>query len=85
LPEYGLRRGYFSQKKSGSTPRLFRGASPGTAIGVPACTASKGSQITVKKPFILLAKNIPAGGFGRYAHEKRAAGWQPLQFFCTED
>jgi len=37
-------------------------ASPGTAIGVPACTVFTYCRIIVNKPLLLLALNIPAGG-----------------------
>jgi len=37
-------------------------ASPGTAIGVPACTAFPICHILVNKYLHLLAENIPAGG-----------------------
>lgn len=60
-----------SQKKTGrGTPcRKGQGASPGAAIGVPACTASTANTILVNalliseaRAHLLLAKNIPAGG-----------------------
>ncbi len=58
----------WGQKKRGrvfATPpngETLTCASPGTAIGVPACTATPECHIMVNKSLHLLAKNIPAGG-----------------------
>ncbi|VAV95101.1 hypothetical protein MNBD_ALPHA07-1694 [hydrothermal vent metagenome] len=58
----------FSQKKRGrdfAAPPIgetLTCASPGTVIGVPACTVTRKCHIMVNKSLHLLAKNIPAGG-----------------------
>ena len=47
----------------GTSPGKSMNPSPGTVIGVPACTVSPGSPIPVNRAFLPLASNIPAGGF----------------------
>lgn len=57
-------RDIFGQMNSspGTPCPIGQGASPGAAIGFPACTASEGFLIMVNNLLIHLAGNIPAGG-----------------------